>query len=69
MAQNIMITGTGRSYALGYNMVLRYLENGDNVIATVRKESKELDALQDIYRDKLFVVKMDVSSTESVNEA
>ena len=53
MAQNVMITGTGRSYALGYNMVLRYLENGDNVIATVRKESKELDALHDIYGDKL----------------
>ncbi len=69
MAQNIMITGTGRSYALGYNMVLRYLENGDNVIATVRKESKELDELQDIYGDKLFVVKMDISSTDSVNEA
>ncbi|MBE5927715.1 MAG: SDR family NAD(P)-dependent oxidoreductase, partial [Lachnospiraceae bacterium] len=69
MAQNIMITGTGRSYALGYNMVLRYLENGDNVIATVRKESKELDALKDIYGDKLFIVKMDISSTESVNEA
>lgn len=69
MAQNIMITGTGRSYALGYNMVLRYLENGDNVIATVRKESKELDALKNIYGDKLFIVKMDISSTESVDEA
>ena len=33
MAQNVMITGTGRNYALGYNMVLRYLENGDYVIA------------------------------------
>ena len=31
MAKNVLITGTGRSYALGYNMVLRYLENGDNV--------------------------------------
>ena len=43
MAQTVMITGTGRSYALGYNMVLRYLENGDNVIATVRKESPDYD--------------------------
>ena len=44
MAQNVMVTGAGRSYALGYNMVLRYLENGDNVIATVRKESEEWKA-------------------------
>ena len=69
MAQNVMITGTGRSYALGYNMVLRYLENGDNVIATVRKESKELNELKEVYGDKLFVVVMDIDSTESVNVA
>ncbi len=69
MAQNVMITGTGRSYALGYNMVLRYLENGDNVIATVRKESKELNELKKVYGDKLFIVTMDIGSTESVNMA
>lgn len=69
MAQNVMITGTGRSYALGYNMVIRYLENGDNVIATVRKESKELNELKEVYGDKLFVVVMDIGSTESVNVA
>lgn len=69
MAQNVMITGTGRSYALGYNMVLRYLENGDNVIATVRKESPELNKLKDTYGDKLFIVNMDIGSTESVNAA
>ncbi len=69
MAQNVMITGTGRSYALGYNMVLRYLENGDNVIATVRKESKELNELKEIYGDKLFIVTMDIGSTDSVNVA
>lgn len=69
MAQKVMITGTGRSYALGYNMVLRYLENGDNVIATVRKESPELNKLKETYGDKLFVVTMDIGSTESVNAA
>ncbi|MBE5953910.1 MAG: SDR family NAD(P)-dependent oxidoreductase [Lachnospiraceae bacterium] len=69
MAQNVMITGTGRSYALGYNMVLRYLENGDNVIATVRKESPELNELKETYGDKLFIVNMDIGSTESVNAA
>lgn len=69
MAKNVMITGTGRSYALGYNMVLRYLENGDNVIATVRKESSELNELKETYGDKLFIVNMDIGSTESVNAA
>jgi len=66
MAQNVMITGTGRSYALGYNLVLRYLENGDTVIATVRKESKELEQLKEKYGDKLYIVMMDIGSTESV---
>lgn len=37
MSDIVMITGTGRSYALGYNLVLRYLEAGDTVIASVRK--------------------------------
>ncbi|MBE5944983.1 MAG: SDR family NAD(P)-dependent oxidoreductase [Lachnospiraceae bacterium] len=69
MAQNVMITGTGRSYALGYNMVQRYLENGDNVIATVRKESKELNDLKEVYGAQLNAVVMDIGSTESVNMA
>jgi len=66
MAQNVMITGTGRSYALGYNLVLRYLENGDTVIATVRKESKDLNALKEKYGERLHIVTMDIGSTESV---
>ncbi|MBQ8166635.1 MAG: SDR family NAD(P)-dependent oxidoreductase, partial [Lachnospiraceae bacterium] len=69
MAKNVMITGTGRSYALGYNMVLRYLENGDNVIATVRKKSEELEKLKSVYGEKLLVVTMDIGCTESVNGA
>ena len=47
MAKNVMVTGTGRHYALGFNLALRYLENGDNVIATVRKESDEILALKE----------------------
>lgn len=27
MPQNVMVTGAGRSYALGYNMVLKYGNN------------------------------------------
>lgn len=69
MAQTVMVTGTGRSYALGFNMALRYLENGDTVIASVRKDSDELNKLKEKYGEKLFIVKMDISSTESVNEA
>ncbi len=66
MPQTVMITGTGRSYALGFNLVLRYLENGDTVIATVRKESKELEALKEKYCDRLYILTMDIGSTESV---
>lgn len=69
MNQTVMVTGTGRSYALGYNMVLRYLENGDAVIATVRKDCNELNVLKEKYGEKLFIVKMDIGSSESVNEA
>lgn len=69
MAQNVMITGTGRSYALGFNFVLRYLEAGDNVVATVRKTCPELEALKEQYGDKLTILTMDISSTESVEAA
>lgn len=69
MSRNVMITGTGRTYALGYNMVLRYLENGDTVIATVRKESEDLNKLKEQYGDKLRILLMDIGSTESVEAA
>lgn len=69
MAQNVMVTGTGRSYALGYNLVLRYLENGDTVVATVRKESQLLDELKSKYGDKLLILVMDIGDTQSVESA
>lgn len=69
MAQNVMVTGTGRSFALGYNMVLRYLENGDNVVATVRKESADLLKLKKEYGEKLMILTMDIGSTQSVEKA
>lgn len=69
MKNTVMITGTGRSYALGYNLVLRYLENGDTVIATVRKESEHLNQLKDKYGDNLHILIMDIGNTISVKEA
>ena len=69
MANVVMITGTGRSYALGYNLVLRYLEAGDTVVATVRKPSADIDALKKQYGDRLFVATMDLLDTESINKA
>ncbi len=49
------VTGTGRSYALGYNLALRYLEAGDTVIATIRKPSADIVSfdIQEI-RDLFF---------------
>lgn len=69
MAQNVMVTGTGRSFALGFNMVVRYLENGDTVVATVRKPCEDLLKLKEQYGDKLIILTMDIGSTESVENA
>ncbi len=69
MSDVVMITGTGRSYALGYNLVLRYLEAGDTVIATVRKPSVEIDSLKETYGDRLIVATMDLLDTASIKAA
>jgi NAD(P)-dependent dehydrogenase (short-subunit alcohol dehydrogenase family) len=53
-----MITGTGRRSALGFNLVLRYLEAGDNVVATIRKESEALSELKEEYGERLHIVNM-----------
>ena len=66
---NVMITGTGRSYALGFNLVRRYLEAGDTVIATVRKPSADIDGLREQYKERLIVATMDLLDTASVNAA
>ncbi|MCR5488616.1 MAG: SDR family NAD(P)-dependent oxidoreductase [Saccharofermentans sp.] len=66
---NVMVTGTGRSYALGYNLALRYLEAGDTVIATVRKASDDIDTLKEKYKDKLIVLTMDLLDSYSVCQA
>ena len=46
MSQNVLVTRTGKAAGLGYNLVLRYLEAGDNVVATKRKPCSELDELK-----------------------
>ena len=67
--QHVLITGTGREMALGFNFVRRYLENGDVVIATIRHPSEALEKLQKQYPDTLHILTMDLSSTDSVNAA
>ena len=69
MPQNVMITGAGKAVGLGFNLVLRYLEAGDTVVATIRKTCPELDELKTQYDEKLIVLTMDISSTASVQEA
>ena len=69
MGQTVMVTGCGRSYALGYNLALRYLENGDRVIASVRKNAGDITELKTRFGDSLIVVEMDIGSTDSVNRA
>jgi len=69
MSQTVLITGTGRPYALGFNLVKRYLEHGDRVLASIRRPSEALEALQKEYPDRLHILTMDLSSTTSVNTA
>ncbi len=69
MSQNVMITGTGKAVGLGFNLVLRYLEAGDNVVTTIRKPCPELDDLKKRYADRLTMLTMDISNTESVQTA
>ena len=69
MPQTVLVTGTGRPYALGFNLVKRYLEAGDRVFASIRRPSEALEALQKEYPDQLHILTMDISSTESVQAA
>ena len=69
MGQNVLITGTGRKQALGYNLVLRYLEQGDMVFAGVRKPSDALSELHAEYPKTLHILTMDIGSTASVEAA
>ncbi len=69
MYQNVLITGTGRPHALGFNLVKRYLENGDTVLASVRRPSEALENLQKVYPKNLHILTMDIASTASVSMA
>lgn len=69
MSQHVLITGTGRPYALGFNLVKRYLEHGDSVFASVRRPSEALEELKKEHPDRLHILTMDIASTESVNAA
>lgn len=69
MPQNVFITGTGRKTGLGYNLVLRYLEQGDTVFATIRKPSEALQELQKSYSDTLHILTVDIGGTASVKAA
>ena len=69
MSRNVMVTGTGRASGLGHNLVVRYLELGDNVVATVRKQSDALESLKEKYPERLTILTMDIGSTASVEAA
>ncbi len=62
MNQNVMVTGAGKAVGLGFNLVLRYLEAGCKVAATIRKPCAELEELQKQYDEKLIILTMDISS-------
>ena len=64
MQQTVLITGTGRPYALGFNLVKRCLERGDRVFASIRRPSEALEALRGEYPDRLHILTMDIASTD-----
>ena len=63
---HVLITGAGREGALGFALVQRYLEHGDEVIACSRKRSPELERLGEAWGDRLHVLILDVARTDSV---
>lgn len=67
--QNVLITGTGRPQALGFNLVKRYLEHGDRVFACVRKSTDSFTELLRMYPGGLTVLVMDIADTPSVRAA
>ena len=69
MPQTVLITGTGRPYALGFNLVKRYLEHGDTVFASIRRPSEALEELRTEYPESLHILTMDIGSSISVNAA
>lgn len=69
MSQNVLVTGTGREMALGFQFVRRYLEQGDVVFACVRKPSEALERLKTAYEGTLHILTMDISDTVSVKAA
>lgn len=46
MNRNVLVTGAGKGVGLGFNLVQRYLESGDTVVATVRRPSGDLERLK-----------------------
>ena len=69
MPRTVLITGTGRPLGLGFNLARRFLENGDTVIATIRRPSEALEGLKKQYPDALHVLEMDIALSDSVNAA
>ena len=67
--QNVLITGTGRPQALGFNLVRRYLEHGDRVFACVRRPTEAFSELLGDYPGRLTVLTMDISDMRSVRAA
>lgn len=68
MNRNVLITGASRG--LGFFFAQKYLEDGDTVFAGVRNLlSPDIVKLKETYPNTLIPVELEVSSTESVENA
>lgn len=68
MEKNILITGASRG--LGYFLTKKYLEEGDTVFAGARDVTGSLLLeLKEQYTERLQIIPLEVTSTESVTKA
>ncbi|WP_078552423.1 SDR family oxidoreductase [Bacillus alkalicellulosilyticus] len=67
MNQTVLITGANRG--LGLELVKVYLKDGFTVFAGVRSSNDHIERLKQEFPEKLIDIPMDVSSTESVENA
>lgn len=66
--RTVVITGADRG--LGFSLCKKFLERGDRVIGgRYMQDWKELDELRKAYSETLFLVPLNIGSTESVKQA
>lgn len=64
----MLILITGATSGFGWDLALRYVQNGHRVIATGRRQAK-LDELREIVGEAIFPLALDVSNQQAVEQS